>query len=117
MNLDNLLDLTCDIVGISQARTTTGGTVDTESTFAASVATSIRQLNGTERLKYGSENKDRLLRFYFKGSQTVLASQKILFNGEYYNVLNVYDVAGKTDLLHVDAIYDPTPITEGSYDT
>jgi head-tail adaptor len=117
MNVSGMLDQTCDIISISQSRTATGGVTDAESTLYSSIPCSYKLLNGNEAIKYGAENKERLVRFYFKGDQTVLNTHKILFNAEYFNVLDVYNVAGKADLLHVDARLDVTPVITAVYDT
>ena len=117
IDITNMLDLTCDIITKAQSRSSTGGIIDTESTAASSVPCSFRLLNGTELSKYGAENKDRLARFYFKGNQTINNTNKILYNGEYWDVEDVYNAAGKGDLLHVDARLNVAPITQGSYDT
>lgn len=112
-----MLDLTCNIISVAQARSATGGVIGTESVLASGVPCSMRLLNGTEVVKYGATNKDKLVRFYFEGSVSVAHTNKIVFNSEYYDVENVYDAAGKGHLIQVDARLDPTPITTAGYDT
>ena len=117
IDVSNMLTLNCDIISKAQSRSSTGGIIDTESTLTSGVACSFRLLNGTELNKYGSENKDRLARFYFKGGTTINNTHKILFNSEYWDVEDVYNAAGKGDLLHVDARLNVAPTTSGSYDS
>lgn len=117
MNISGMLDLTCNIISVAQTRSTTGGVIDTESVLAAGVPCSMRLLNGTELVKYGASNKDRLVRFYFEGTVSINNTNKIVFNSEYYDVEDVYDAAGKGHLLHVDARFDPTPTTTAGYDS
>lgn len=117
MNVSGMLNLTCDIIGVAQTKSSTGGVIDTESTLFSGVPCGFRLLNGTELVKYGAENKDRLVRFYFKGDQAINNTNKILYNSEYYDVEDVYDAAGKGDLLHVDARLDVVPTTRVGYDT
>ena len=117
IDVSGMLNLTCDIISVAQSRSSTGGVIDTESTLTSTVACGFRLLNGTELQKYGSENKDRLARFYFKGDTTINNTHKILYNSEYWDVEDVYDAAGKTDLLHVDARLNVAPTTSGSYDS
>ena len=117
IDVSGMLNLTCDIISVSQSRSSTGGVIDTESTLTSTVACGFRLLNGTELVKYGADNKDRLARFYFKGDITINNTHKIYYNGEYWNVEDVYNAAGKGDLLHVDARFDPTPVVTAEYDS
>lgn len=117
MNISGMLDLTCDIISVAQTRSATGGVIDTESVLASGVPCAMRLLNGTELVKYGASNKDRLVRFYFDGTVSINNTNKILFNSEHYDVEDIYDAAGKGRLLHVDARFDPTPITSTGYDS
>ena len=117
IDVSNMLTLNCDIISKAQSRSTTGGVIDTESTLSSGVACGFRLLNGTELVKYGSENKDRLARFYFKGDTTINNTHKILYNGGYWDVEDVYNAAGKGDLLHVDARLNVAPITSAGYDS
>ena len=117
IDVSGMLNLTCDIISVAQSRSSTGGLIETESTLTSTVDCGFRLLNGTELVKYGADNKDRLVRFYFKGDVTINATHKILYNSEYYQIMDVYNVAGKADLLHVDARFDPTPTTTAGYDS
>lgn len=117
MNLDKMLNTTCSLISVVQSKTATGGIKDTETVASSGVPCAMKLLSGNEVVKYGGDNKERFVRFYFKGTQTVLNSQKILFNSEYYDILDVYDVAFKGELIHVDTRFNPSPITSGSYDS
>ena len=117
MNIAGMLNATCSIISIAQSRTATGGVIDTESVYASSVPCAMKLLSGTEALKYGSDNKEKFVRFYFKGTQTISHSNKILFNNEYYNILDIYDVSFKGELLHVDTKLDVVPTLTTGYDS
>lgn len=117
MNVSGMLTSTCDIITVVQTKTSTGSVIDTESTLASDVPCNFRQLTRNESVQYGSENEQKLYRFYFKGDQVISSINKILYKGEYYNVLNVHDVHDKADLLHVEARYDSTPVITAGYDS
>lgn len=117
MNIDGMLDKSCSIISVAQSRTSSGGVLDTESVLLADVPCSFRQLTGAESQIYGSDNVDKILRFYFKGDISINIGNKILYDSNYYDILDVYNVAGKSELQHVEARFDPIPITSGNYDT
>ena len=107
--LTNMLDLTCDVEQVTTASTAFGGQAKTYSSRLSSVPCSLKTFTkaNPEIDAYGKRTVFTNYRFYLEATTANLAiteSDRVIYDGEYYEVNIVYDVAGKGQLLQIDCM-------------
>lgn len=79
-----------------------GDWVAIHTTKETDIACSFKLLKGDQLLKYGALENQKIKRFYFKSGLDLDILDKINIGDEYYEILDIEDVAGVNRLLHVD---------------
>ena len=100
--LANMLDITVSIESRVATQGSNGAVVSTYTTKYASVAASFKEKQANIK-DFGSQTPNYIYRFYLSYIADIIESDRILYNGEYYYIETVYNVAGKNRILQIEA--------------
>lgn len=102
--LDNILNTTCTIEQQTHTQAANGSAAYSYAVKHSNIATSVKQLRAANTDNFKSETPTYTTRFYFDydAASDVSETDRILYNGSYYYIDTVYDVAGKNKILQID---------------
>jgi len=106
--LSNMLDLTLDVTKVGNTQNVTGFVGGNTKAFTArvsNVACSYRTITGSEQDSYGKRSIFTIHRFYVKASaanRAIIASDRITYDSDTFEIVAINNVAGKNRLLQID---------------
>ena len=92
MSLKGLLNKKVDIIRISRTADNVGSQVESENVLHSNLPCRINWVRGSERIILGKTTYYRDAKLYCSYQAGITVQDRVLFNGVYYDIVNVSDV-------------------------